>query len=115
MAVSYVMIPFRDPPKDRPVTEEDTFVAPIPPGYPSSTIILKPKDLLFIYMPYGEGFTFYQRITTGIKGSHGIVFRTSQEIEGMYCDYLSCQYNKPVLLTGPILPDAHQKEGNLVL
>ncbi|CAO2830683.1 unnamed protein product [Amaranthus hypochondriacus] len=110
-----MIIPFRDPPTDRPITDEDTCVSRIPPSYPSSTIFLEPKDLFFLYMPYGEGFTIHQRITTRLNGSHGIVFRTSQEIEGKYCDYLSSQYNKPVLLTDPILPDADTKEGNLVL
>ncbi|KAF9603563.1 hypothetical protein IFM89_037062 [Coptis chinensis] len=32
-------------------------------------------------------------------------FITCSELEGPFCDYIENQYNKPVLLTGPILPD----------
>ena len=77
------------------------------PGYPSSTVVLRPHELLlseFVYKPFGEGITFLQRITTAFARSDAISFRTCQEIEGPFCDYISIRYGKPVFLTGPIPP-----------
>ncbi|KAJ0101328.1 hypothetical protein Patl1_04751 [Pistacia atlantica] len=54
----------------------------LPPGYPSTT-----------------------RLTSSLKVSDAIVLRSCQDTEGPYSDYLGQQYSKPVLLTGPILPE----------
>ncbi|KAL6314690.1 hypothetical protein AAG906_027037 [Vitis piasezkii] len=87
--------------KDRPIT------AGPPPGYPSSTVVLRPHEawmVKFLYAPFGEGVNLYQRLTTGMKCCDAISIRTCHEIEGAFCDYLASQYGKPVLLTGPVLP-----------
>ncbi|OVA11698.1 UDP-glucuronosyl/UDP-glucosyltransferase [Macleaya cordata] len=42
---------------------------------------------------------------TSMKECDLISFRTCREIEGPYCDYLEVQYGRPVVLTGPALPD----------
>ncbi|KAJ9671556.1 hypothetical protein PVL29_025318 [Vitis rotundifolia] len=87
--------------KDRPIA------AVPPPGYPSSTVVLRPHEAWMEqlpYAPFGEGVNFYQRLTTGMKCCDAISIRTCHEIEGAFCDYLASQYGKPVLLTGPVLP-----------
>ncbi|KAL2936242.1 UDP-glycosyltransferase 79B6 [Bienertia sinuspersici] len=89
----------------RPITEKD--VAQPPPGYPSANVVMhgpEARSLLFIGLEFGSGVTFYHRITTAMRSSDVIAIRTCREIEGEFCDYISAQYNKPVLLTGPILP-----------
>ncbi|XP_008226432.1 PREDICTED: UDP-glycosyltransferase 79B6-like [Prunus mume] len=99
------IVPARNVPKDRPVTEED--LRDPPPGYPSSTVVMLPghevQSLMFITMPYGDGITFYERLMTAKKGCDAICIRTCREVEGVFCDYLEAQYKKPVLLTGPVL------------
>ncbi|ONI12591.1 hypothetical protein PRUPE_4G173700 [Prunus persica] len=64
------IVPARNVPKDRPVTEED--LRDPPPGYPSSTVVMLPgrevQSLMFITMPYGDGITFYERLMTSKKG-----------------------------------------------
>ena len=78
-----------------------------PPGYPSSTVVLRPHELRlmdFINQPFGEGITFQQRISTAFARADAISIRTCQEIEGPFCDYISIRYGKPVFLTGPIPP-----------
>ncbi|CAO2829160.1 unnamed protein product [Amaranthus hypochondriacus] len=115
VALSLHMIPFRNPPTGRAVVEEDTCVAPFPPGYPSSDIAVNnPKTLIdLLYKPYGKDLTFYQRITTVIRSSDAIAIKTCKEIEGKYCDYLSSQYNnKPVFVSGPVQPDHKEAELN---
>ncbi|KNA09740.1 hypothetical protein SOVF_150720 [Spinacia oleracea] len=110
-ALAFRMVPFRDPPKGKAaVNDDDPCVACAPPGYPSTTIILKPKRMLGLYVPFGEGVTFYQRITTSLKCSDAIAMKTCRGIEGKYCDYLSSQSNKPVLLSGLDLPKPEEVE-----
>ncbi|CAL0310169.1 unnamed protein product [Lupinus luteus] len=82
-------------------------------GYPSSKLVLRgheAKTLLFLSMPWGEGLTFYESITTAMKESDAIAIRTSKEIEESLCAYISSQYKKPVLLSGPVLPKESDHE-----
>ncbi|KAL2523551.1 UDP-glycosyltransferase 79B3 [Abeliophyllum distichum] len=99
------IVPARKIPKDRPMTEEELMEPP--KGYPSSTVVLRGQEALtlsFIGMDYGAT-TFDVRITASMKGCDAISIRTCQELEGPMCDYLSSQYEKPVILTGPVLPE----------
>ncbi|CAI8609327.1 unnamed protein product [Vicia faba] len=87
------------------ITEEELRVPP--EGYPSSKVVLsgnEAKALSFISLPFGEGnITFYDRIVMAMKGSDAIGIRTTRELEGNFCDYIASQYEKQVLLTGPVL------------
>ncbi|CAA2977652.1 anthocyanidin 3-O-glucoside 2'''-O-xylosyltransferase-like [Olea europaea var. sylvestris] len=105
------IVPARKIPKDRPMTVEELMEPP--KGYPSSTVVLRGQEartLSFIAMDYGTT-TFDVRITAAMKGCDAISIRTCQELEGPMCDYLSSQYGKPVILTGPVLPET--PEGQL--
>ncbi|XP_065868627.1 UDP-glycosyltransferase 79B6-like [Euphorbia lathyris] len=80
----------------------------LPTGYPSSTVLFRGSEihsLSFVSLPFGDGITFYDRITTALKNSDAIAVRTCDETEGKFCDFIGSEYNKPVFLTGPILPD----------
>ncbi|PIN15726.1 UDP-glucuronosyl and UDP-glucosyl transferase [Handroanthus impetiginosus] len=99
------IVPARHIPKDRPLTEEE--LREPPKGYPSSTVVLRGQEarsLSFIAMQYGAT-TFDVRITAAMQGCDAIGIRTCRELEGPMCDYLSEQYNKPVFLSGPVLPE----------
>ncbi|GLU15467.1 hypothetical protein SLE2022_319530 [Rubroshorea leprosula] len=105
-AIAIVLVPARNIRKDKPVTEEE--VAVPPPGYPSTVVALRRHEapsLLFVSLPYGEGITFYDRITTAMKNCDAISIRTCLEIEEKFCNYIGSQYEKPVILTGPVLPE----------
>ncbi|KAG6395557.1 hypothetical protein SASPL_141676 [Salvia splendens] len=98
------IVPSRSIPKHRPMTAEE--LAQTPPGYPSSTVVLRGQEALslsFIAMDYGAS-RFDARITAAMSRCDAIGIRTCRELEGHMCDYLSDQYKKPVLLTGPVLP-----------
>ncbi|KAL3503170.1 hypothetical protein ACH5RR_037619 [Cinchona calisaya] len=41
-----------------------------------------------------------------MKRSHAISIRTCRELEGPLCDYIATEYEKPVFLTGPVLPES---------
>ncbi|KAL8507732.1 hypothetical protein ACS0TY_018324 [Phlomoides rotata] len=100
------IVPARHIPDDRPLTVEE--LAAPPPGYPSSTVVLRGQEALtlsFIAMDYGTT-KFNVRIADAMKGCDAIGIRTSRELEGPMIDYLSAQYNKPVFLSGPVLPES---------
>ncbi|XP_011082711.1 anthocyanidin 3-O-glucoside 2'''-O-xylosyltransferase-like isoform X2 [Sesamum indicum] len=99
------IVPARHIPKDRRLTEEE--LGQPPKGYPSSTVVLRGQEALtlsFIAMDYGAT-KFDVRITAAMQGCDAIGIRTCRELEGPMCDYLSEQYNKPVFLSGPVLPE----------
>ncbi|KAK7401910.1 hypothetical protein VNO78_13770 [Psophocarpus tetragonolobus] len=93
--------------KVRDITEID-FTEP-PPGFPDSVITLSEHEARFaarlLNMEFGSGVLFSDRLHTGTKLSDAIGFKGCPEIEGPYVDYLAKQYGKPVLLSGPVLPE----------
>ncbi|KAJ9182944.1 hypothetical protein P3X46_006874 [Hevea brasiliensis] len=105
-SIAIVLVPARNVPKDKPITEAELLVPPA--GYPSSTVVLRGhevRSLLFISQPFGEGITFYERIYKAMKESDALAIRTCNETEGKFCEYIGSQYGKPVFLTGPMLPE----------
>ncbi|KAJ0102440.1 hypothetical protein Patl1_04742 [Pistacia atlantica] len=78
-----------------------------PPGYPSTTVIIKRDEAPHIVLVNDppRAASFCLRLTEILKESDVIALRTGNEIEGPFCDYIAQQYSKPVLLTGPVLPE----------
>lgn len=105
-SLAIAIVPARGLSRDKPVTDSD--LAELPRGYPSNNVVLRGaewQNLLFIGLEFGSGLTFYERITRAIRSCDAIAFRTCREIEGSFCEYMASQYNKPVFLTGPVLPE----------
>ncbi|KAJ7948696.1 Glycosyltransferase [Quillaja saponaria] len=105
-SLAIALVPARNLPKDRPLTEED--LSQPPPGYPSSKVVLRGheiRSLMFITLPFGKNITFYDRTTMALKECDAIASRTCEETEGDLCKYMAAQYRKPVFLTGPVLPE----------
>ncbi|TYK11251.1 UDP-glycosyltransferase 79B6-like [Cucumis melo var. makuwa] len=104
-SVAVTVFPGRRVSLDHPLTEEDFREPPV--GYPSSTVVFhdsrESRSLLFLSMPFGQGITFHERLMTSYKKSDAIAMRTCQEIEGDFCDFLSNQLQKKILLTGPLM------------
>ncbi|KAG2297077.1 hypothetical protein Bca52824_043746 [Brassica carinata] len=101
ISAAYVAISFV------PGRSPDDLAVP-PTGYPSSKVLLhghETKSLSFLSYPFGDGVTFYERIMTGLVNCDVITIRTCQEIEGKFCDFIESQFQRKVLLTGPMLPE----------
>ncbi|XP_059302719.1 anthocyanidin 3-O-glucoside 2'''-O-xylosyltransferase-like [Lycium ferocissimum] len=84
-----------------------------PKGYPPSEVVLRgheARGLFTVFQEYGSGVTFFERVTTSLARCDAISIWTCRELEGPFCDYLSSQYNKPVFLTGPILPEPSSQD-----
>ncbi|KAK6270053.1 hypothetical protein POUND7_007158 [Theobroma cacao] len=82
----------------------------VPPGYPSSKVRFKAEEAAIVTtLPeiFGIGLSFQDRIITAMKDSDVIAFRTYREIEGPFCDYIAQHSGKPVMLTGPSLPETN--------
>ncbi|KAK7272435.1 hypothetical protein RJT34_29028 [Clitoria ternatea] len=80
-----------------------------PVGYPASSIKLYAHEAKFVASmnnwEFGSGVLFYDRLGIGLKLSDAIGFKGCREIEGPYVEYLQHQFGKPVLLSGPVIPE----------
>ncbi|KAI5662487.1 hypothetical protein M9H77_21810 [Catharanthus roseus] len=106
-SIAIALVPSRKISKNRVISDEELMEPPT--GYPSSTIVLRKheaKSLSFISLEFGKGISFYERITNCLMKCDAISIRTCRELEGSLCDYISREYEKPVFLTGPVLPES---------
>ncbi|KAL5562901.1 hypothetical protein UlMin_032648 [Ulmus minor] len=62
--------------------------------------------LVLLSLSSRDGTTLFERVTTSRKRSDVLCMRSCRELEGNFCDYISNHLGKPVLLTGPVLPEA---------
>ncbi|XWS18458.1 hypothetical protein CRYUN_Cryun32bG0045200 [Craigia yunnanensis] len=58
---------------------------------------------------YGSGISFMVRQLTSENECDAIGFKTSREIDGPYCAYIEKQFEKPVILVGPIVSELPNK------
>ncbi|KHN30680.1 Anthocyanidin 3-O-glucosyltransferase [Glycine soja] len=106
---AYITVPSRFADVEgRNITFED--LKKPPPGYPqNSNISLKAfeaMDFMFLFTRFGEkNLTGYERVLQSLGECSFIVFKTCKEIEGPYLDYIETQFRKPVLLSGPLVPE----------
>ncbi|XP_061347769.1 cyanidin 3-O-galactoside 2''-O-xylosyltransferase FGGT1-like [Gastrolobium bilobum] len=91
----------------RELTEAD-LIKP-PPRFPDSCIKLHAHELRFLTVTrklvFGSGVFFYDRFFMGASSSDAIGFKGCREIDGPYVDYIEMVHGKPVLLSGPLLPE----------
>ncbi|XP_068657455.1 anthocyanidin-3-O-glucoside rhamnosyltransferase-like [Aristolochia californica] len=66
-------------------------------------------DFLYIFKSFG-GPSVFDRVTACMEACDAIVSKTCLEMEGPYVEYLGSQYNKPVLLAGPVVPESPSGE-----
>ncbi|KAJ0046560.1 hypothetical protein Pint_04652 [Pistacia integerrima] len=77
-----------------------------PPGYPSSNVVIRAKDAPYIAPANSVSpiLSIFKRVTGCFQECDAIAFRSYQEKERVYFDYVSQQYSKPVLLKRHLLP-----------
>ncbi|KAF3444043.1 hypothetical protein FNV43_RR13733 [Rhamnella rubrinervis] len=80
-----------------------------PPGYPDSSIKLHLHEARAFASKrastFGSDVGFYERQSISLHEADGLAYRTCREIEGQYIDYLEREFKKPVLLSGPAIPE----------
>ncbi|KAK9016334.1 hypothetical protein V6N11_078836 [Hibiscus sabdariffa] len=99
----------------REVTKQTTVeeLMKMPPGYPSSAVKLRPEEApfeLFSAEDFGSGLSFRQRIRKSRLESDAIAFRTCRELEGPFLEHGAKTFGRPVLLSGPCLPETNTQQ-----
>ncbi|CAJ1956758.1 unnamed protein product [Sphenostylis stenocarpa] len=91
----------------RELTEHDLMEPP--EGFPDTFIKLKPFELRLLVairkVEFGNGVLLYDRVYNSFCSADAIGFKGCKEIDGSYAEYLETVYGKPVLLSGPLLPE----------
>ncbi|KAF5179162.1 Udp-glycosyltransferase 79b2 [Thalictrum thalictroides] len=106
VSTSYILVPARKLYKGQHFSEHD-LIEP-PKGYPSGSsmkhLLFEAKDGVYFSSEFNGGISFFHRLTTSMTESQALCYRACTEMEGPFIDYFEKQYNKEILLTGPILP-----------
>ncbi|KAK9138950.1 hypothetical protein Sjap_009544 [Stephania japonica] len=80
----------------------------LPPGFPSTSIKSIPtylaKDFLYVFKSFGSPSVF-DRVMGCMSSCDAIVYKSCIEMEGPYIGFIKSQYQKPVLLAGPVVPE----------
>ncbi|PON59350.1 UDP-glucuronosyl/UDP-glucosyltransferase [Trema orientale] len=80
-----------------------------PMGFPQSSKIhlktFEARDFLVLFSRLDGGPSGFDRVVSGLSGCTAIVIKTCEEIEGSYLDFVKAQIEKPVMLTGPLVPE----------
>ncbi|KAL5562163.1 hypothetical protein UlMin_031910 [Ulmus minor] len=107
ISVAYVVVPARLTGVEENVTVGD--LKKPPPGFPPySTASLKTfeaQDFLFVFTSFDGGPRVFDRVIAGISGSSAIIMKTCEDMEGPYLEFMKIQFKKPVILTGPLVPE----------
>lgn len=107
IANAYLMVPSR-----RPLIHDMKMP---PPGFPPTSAIsiaggvpaYQAQDFSYVFKTFGGGdnkLSVYDRFVACMTGCSAIITKTCTEMEGRYISYLESEYNKPVLLAGPVVP-----------
>lgn len=96
---------------EKGLTGSDLMVPPL--GFPSSSIKLSNYEARGLaagtIKEYGNGISIMVRQLISLNDCDAIGFKTCREIEGHYCDYIEEQFEKPVILAGPVVPELPNK------
>ncbi|KAG8090779.1 hypothetical protein GUJ93_ZPchr0011g28189 [Zizania palustris] len=104
---AYLMVPARRLHGARP-TIADLASAPagFPPSSPLATVpAYQAADFSYVFTSFHGMPCVHDRATACHEASDAIALKTCVEMEGPYIDYMAAQCNKPMLVTGPIVPE----------
>lgn len=93
--------------KGRQVSEADLMKPP--PGYPDSNIYLyhhEARDHLMMRTMKLGGVILFARLMMSLTRCEAIGVKACREIDGPFVDYLEKEFGKPLLLTGPLIPES---------
>ncbi|XP_068655066.1 anthocyanidin-3-O-glucoside rhamnosyltransferase-like [Aristolochia californica] len=79
-----------------------------PPGLENTTFptlkTYESRDFLYLFKSF-SGPCVFDRVTACMEVCDAILSKTCMEMEGPYVKYVQSQYKKPILLTGPVVPE----------
>nr|UHH90550.1 UDP-glycosyltransferase [Nicotiana benthamiana] len=107
LSTAFLTCPARVPEPNKYPSLED--MKKPPPGFPHTSVTsvktFEARDFLYIFKSFHGGPTVYDRVLSGLKGCSAILAKTCSQMEGPYIEYVKAQFNKPVFLVGPVVPD----------
>lgn len=108
LSTAFLTVPARLPdPETYPSLEQVKYP---PPGFPKTSITsvktFEARDFLYMFKSFHGKPCVYDRVLSGLRGCSVILAKTCNEMEGPYIQYIKSQFNKPVLLVGPVAPEA---------
>nr|UUY86289.1 anthocyanidin-3-glucoside rhamnosyltransferase 1 [Aglaonema commutatum] len=112
---AFLTVPSRRPyPGVSPSVEE---LRSPPPGFPSPPLscidavpLYQAADFAYIFRSFDGRPCVFDRVVSCMSASSAIAIKTCREMEAPYIDYVEAQYGKPVLLAGPVVPEALEGE-----
>ncbi|CAN0897972.1 Anthocyanidin-3-O-glucoside rhamnosyltransferase [Linum grandiflorum] len=80
-----------------------------PKGYPETSVnqmkTFQARDFTYVYKKFKGGLSIADRVLNCRYAATALVFKSCNEIEGPYLDYLRTQFAKPILSCGPLVPE----------
>lgn len=112
VAGAYLMVPARRQVGAVP-SAGDLELAPagFPPSSSLATIpAYQAADFTYVFTSFHGEPCVYDRVLAGVQASDALVIKTCFEMEGPYIRYLAAQHGKPVIVTGPVVPEPPKGE-----
>ncbi|KAL3649283.1 hypothetical protein CASFOL_005686 [Castilleja foliolosa] len=108
LSTAFLTVPARLPDhKTYPTIEQVKYP---PPGFPKTSITsvetFIARDFLYMFKSFHGKPCVYDRVLSGLTGCSVILAKTCNEIESPFIHYVKSQFEKPVLLVGPVVPEA---------
>ncbi|KAG9157736.1 hypothetical protein Leryth_017834 [Lithospermum erythrorhizon] len=108
MATAFITVPSRiNPETNNPPTLQE--MKNPPPNFPKTFVTslktFEALDFLYVFKSFNGVPGVFERVVTGLKGCSAILAKTCKEMEGEYIKYVESQFDKPVLLVGPVVPE----------
>ncbi|XP_021907153.1 anthocyanidin 3-O-glucosyltransferase-like [Carica papaya] len=80
-----------------------------PDGFPATSVTcvkrFQARDFLYMFKSFdGRPGVFY-RVIDCLRSCDAVAMKTCEEMEGPYVDFMKTQFQKPIHLTGPLVPD----------
>ncbi|XP_030498499.2 anthocyanidin-3-O-glucoside rhamnosyltransferase [Cannabis sativa] len=105
---AYITVPARlSGVEGEEITVEDLKNPPL--GFPQSSEIrlktFEARDYLFMFRTFDGDRRVFDRVVSGLTGCSAIIYKTCKEIEGPYVNFMKTQYKKPIMMTGPLVPE----------
>ncbi|XP_039124313.1 anthocyanidin-3-O-glucoside rhamnosyltransferase-like [Dioscorea cayenensis subsp. rotundata] len=81
-----------------------------PPGFPATSSMstvanYQANDFAYIFKSFNGMPCVYDRVVSCMDSSDAIIMMCCMEMEGPYINYVKSEFNKPVLLAGPVVPE----------
>ncbi|XP_050214930.1 anthocyanidin-3-O-glucoside rhamnosyltransferase-like [Mercurialis annua] len=108
---AYLTVPARSANGNIPTVDE--LLTP-PKGFPSTAVTsvkaFQATDFSYIYKSFHDNPSVFNRLLECVNSCNAVIIKTCNEMEGPYIDFMKSQLKKPILLSGPLVPESPSGE-----